>query len=226
MRLADILKVQGVIDNLKINGRAGIKFEGLVIYPYLDRSTRDIKLRMKFDNSDGELMPGMFGTLKIASRIDENGLLIPDEAVIHSGDSRVVFIALSDGKFAPREIIPGVKADGGMVQVLDGLDAGETVVTSAQFLLDSESRLKEALNKMLTGAASGPGHIHTRAEGGGSGEWVDLAPDDPNAKFACPMEEDRYYTSEDGECPICGMFLQPHDPSTYKLESGLDSDGL
>ena len=80
---------------------------------------------------------------------DAEGLLIPAEAVIRSGERDVVFVAKGGGKFTPREVTLGVSTDGGMVQALSGLAPGDVVVTSGQFLLDSESKLKEAVQKMI-----------------------------------------------------------------------------
>jgi len=198
---------------LELDYLPGQDFHGEIdfIYPYLDRQTRDIKFRMKFENPDVRLMPGMLGTVRIESRVAENGLLIPRESVIYSGDRRVVFAALPASKFAPIEVELGVIASDDMVHVISGLVDGQTIVTSAQFMLDSESRLKEALNKMLAGDSMQDNEMSM--DDPADEDWVDLAPDDPNALFKCPMEEDRYYTSEDGECPVCGMFLQPHEPT-------------
>ncbi len=211
---------EGLQTELELDYMPGRTFEGVIdyVYPFLDRQTRDIKIRLRFPNPDGDLMPGMFGTVRIESRIEDNGLLIPSEAVIHSGDSRIVFLALGEGHFAPREVRIGVSAGNEMVQVLDGLDEGQTIVTSAQFLLDSESRLREALNRMLAGPTSSEPSTLDESAPQASDEWVDLAPDDPDALFRCPMPEDRYYTSEDGECPICGMFLEPHDPENWNTD--------
>ncbi|MFH1514993.1 MAG: hypothetical protein ABIG42_05980, partial [bacterium] len=100
----------------------------------------------------------------------------------------------------------------GNIQVLSGLLEGQTVVTSGQFLLDSESRLKEALNKMLAAKSGGVDKQESDQAAMPDNKWPNLAPDDPNAKFACPMPQDRYYAAEDGDCPICGMHLVPHDP--------------
>jgi multidrug efflux pump subunit AcrA (membrane-fusion protein) len=208
---------EGLTAELELDYLPGQFFNGSIdfVYPFLDRQTRDIKIRMDFLNPDGLLMPGMFGTVRITNRIEDTGLLIPAEAVIHSGDRRVVFLALSGGRFAPQEVTLGVNAGDNMVQILDGLAAGQTIVTSAQFLLDSESRLKEALNKMLAGASI---EIDNEHEGMGAEEWADLAPNDPDAHFRCPMPGDRFYTSDNGECPICGMFLEPHDPEEWAAE--------
>jgi Cu(I)/Ag(I) efflux system membrane fusion protein/cobalt-zinc-cadmium efflux system membrane fusion protein len=75
--------------------------------------------------------------------------LVPREAVLDTGERQHVFLSLGKGQFTPREVKLGVYGDGGLVQVLSGLNGGEEVVTSAQFLLDSESRFREAVAMML-----------------------------------------------------------------------------
>jgi Cu(I)/Ag(I) efflux system membrane fusion protein/cobalt-zinc-cadmium efflux system membrane fusion protein len=100
--------------------------------------------------------------------MDEHALLIPDPAVIDTGERQVVFVSLGKGRFEPRIVQTGLANADGTVQVLKGLAAGETVVTSGQFLLDTESRMQEAIQKYLSqngAAADGakpmpPGHQH------------------------------------------------------------------
>mgnify|MGYP006282023845 CR=1 FL=1 len=120
------------------------------IFPYLQPKTRDVVIRIIFDNTGGDLKPDMFANIKINTSADETGLIIPSEAVIHSGEKQIVFVARGNGRFTPREITTGLHLEGGRVQVLTGLAPGEDVVVSGQFLLDSESRLKEAVQKMIS----------------------------------------------------------------------------
>ena len=129
----------------------GKTFSGkvLFIYPYLDPKTRTARLRLSFDNSESLLKPDMYGNVYLESVIDEKGLVVPQEAVVDSGVRKVVFIALGQGKFEPREVKLGIESSENTFQVLDGLKEGEEVVISAQFMFDSESRLKEAIQKML-----------------------------------------------------------------------------
>ncbi|MBU1023554.1 efflux RND transporter periplasmic adaptor subunit, partial [bacterium] len=194
---------------LQLDYLPGESFEGTIdfIYPFLDQKTRDIKIRITFPNSDRKLYPQMYGTVSMENSISDNALLVPKESVIYSGDHKYVFVALSAGKFIPQEIIAGPSDSTGNIQVLSGLLEGQTVVTSGQFLLDSESRLKEALNKMLAAKSGGVDKQESDQAAMPDNKWPNLAPDDPNAKFACPMPQDRYYAAEDGDCPICGMHL-------------------
>ena len=118
------------------------------IYPYLEEKTRTVQVRLEFPNPDWEFKPGMYADVVIESPITMETLVVPDEAVIRSGDRNVVVVDLGGGIFEPRGITLGVEADNHF-QVLEGLAAGDRVATSAQFLIDSESRLKEAIQKML-----------------------------------------------------------------------------
>jgi len=123
-------------------------FKGKVIFidPILDPKTRTAKVRIEFPNPTGELRPEMFGEV-VMHATPRQGLRIPVDAVIDSGGSKVVFVAMGDGKFQPREVKLGVVA-GDAAEVLSGLQAGEQVVTRANFLIDSESRLRASLSVM------------------------------------------------------------------------------
>jgi Cu(I)/Ag(I) efflux system membrane fusion protein len=135
---------------MRVESLPGRIFEGTMsyVYPYLERKTRTVKVRLEFDNSDLALKPDMFAnvTLFPARRVD--AVVIPEEAVLRSGTRKRVFVVRAPGKFEPREVTLGVAAEG-LVQVLDGVAEGEEVVTSAQFLIDSESKLREATAKMM-----------------------------------------------------------------------------
>lgn len=136
----------------------GQVYEGEVvyIYPYLEEKTRVVKVRLEFPNPDLALKPGMYATVMLRSELERNALLIPREAYIDSGVRQLVFRALPGGKFEPRNIEIGVQAEDGMVEVRAGLEAGDEIVTSGQFLLDAESKLKEAIQKMLQSQEEAP----------------------------------------------------------------------
>jgi membrane fusion protein, copper/silver efflux system len=123
-------------------------FKGKVIFidPILDPKTRTAKVRIEFPNPKGELKPEMFGEVTLQTEKRE-GLRIPADAVIDSGSKKVVFVALGEGKLQPREVQVG-PVTGDAVEVLSGLEAGEKVVTRANFLVDSESRLRASLAAM------------------------------------------------------------------------------
>jgi multidrug efflux pump subunit AcrA (membrane-fusion protein) len=129
----------------------GKTFSGTVayVYPYLQPKTRDLIVRLVFQNPEMELKPEMYADIRIKAVFKGEGLTVPSEAVIRTGRRNVVFISSGNGKFHPRDVILGPLLDNERVQVLAGLTDGESVVISGQFLLDSESNLKEAVRKML-----------------------------------------------------------------------------
>jgi Cu(I)/Ag(I) efflux system membrane fusion protein len=130
------------------------------IYPYAEETTRTTKVRLIFDNEDLLLRPDMFADIAIFSDARSNALVVPAEAVVRSGVRPLIFVVREPGKFEPRSVVLGIESNG-RVEVIDGLGAGEEVVTSAQFLLDSESRLREATAKMMRAMqASDGGHNH------------------------------------------------------------------
>ena len=120
--------------------------KAIYIYPYLDPQTRTAKVRYEFANPHGKLKPEMFTNVEITVRLGDK-LAIPEGAVIDTGVRKVVIVDRGSGYFEPREVRLGVTA-GDLLEVLDGLKAGERVVTSANFLIDSESKLKEAVGGM------------------------------------------------------------------------------
>lgn len=119
------------------------------IHPHVDEMTRAALVRVLLPNHDHTLRQNMYATLRIDVEVSPKAMLIPREAIIDTGARQVAFVPIADGKFEPRLLRTGASGDG-MVQVLEGLKAGEKVVTSGQFLLDSESRLREAIQKYLS----------------------------------------------------------------------------
>lgn len=129
---------------------------GVVTYvaPTLEEKTRTIKVRLEIANVGGLLRPDMFADVFL--RTDRgSGLLVPEGAVIDAGDRRLVFLDRGEGRFEPREVKLGIKTERGW-QVLSGVAKGDRVVTTANFLLDSESSLQAALSTMA--AKAGPEH--------------------------------------------------------------------
>jgi hypothetical protein len=146
----------------------GQTFEGRVvyIYPYVDTQTREVQVRLEFDNAGGLLKPGMFTTVELHSTLRQRAVLAPREAVISTGARDVAFVSMGEGKFEPREVRLGVETGAGEVEILDGLEPGEQVVTSGQFLLDSESRVREALAKMIRGEMAADQVVQAASAGG------------------------------------------------------------
>lgn len=132
----------------------GRQFRGRVtyVYPTVNEKTRTARVRMEFRNPGYLLKPGMFASVELRAELAPSALLVPDMAILRSGEENAVFVALDGGKFDPRTVTLGPRAEGDMYQVLSGLKEGERVVTSGQFMLDSESQLREAIQKMLHGA--------------------------------------------------------------------------
>ncbi len=123
--------------------------EIVYIYPYLKNMTRTIQVRMAFPNTkDFDLKPDMWANVLIRSTVVHEGLAVPIQAVLRTGKRDIALIALGEGRFSPRELRLGAQA-GDEFQVLEGLEEGEKVVTSAQFLINSESNLRAAISKML-----------------------------------------------------------------------------
>jgi RND family efflux transporter MFP subunit len=136
--------------------RPGQSYQGQVvyIYPYLKNETRTIQVRMEFTNSDDfQFKPDMWANVTLYSPISRDGLAVPVQAVFRTGTKDIVLVALGEGRFAPREVRLGAQA-GEEFEVLEGLEEGDRIVTSAHFLINSESSLQSAVSKM-TGGKSG-----------------------------------------------------------------------
>ena len=142
---------EGMEAEMELTYLPGKRFRGkvLYIYPYLEAKTRTAKLRLQFANPGYELKPDMYANIYLDSIVSKDSLVIPQEAVIDSGLRKMVFVYLGKGKFQPREVELGMEGEDHQFQVLNGLTEGEEIVVSAQFMLDSESRLREAIQKML-----------------------------------------------------------------------------
>jgi len=141
--------------DMQLAGIPGRTFKGHLtfIYPYAEAKTRTIKVRLAFDNPGLLLKPDMFAEVTILAGKQVDTIVIPSEAVVRSGAHTQVFVVRAPGKFEPRPVTVGL-ASNGDVSILQGLDADEEVVTSAQFLIDSESKLNEATSKMLEPSAT------------------------------------------------------------------------
>jgi len=117
------------------------------IYPTLDEKTRTVKVRLRFNNEKGDFKPNMFAQIAIHTTGDEQTLLIPKEALIRTGKQDRVVLALGEGSFKSIEVSVG-RYDSESVEILKGLSEGEKVVSSAQFLLDSESSKSSDFKRM------------------------------------------------------------------------------
>jgi Cu(I)/Ag(I) efflux system membrane fusion protein/cobalt-zinc-cadmium efflux system membrane fusion protein len=131
----------------------GARFEGEVtyVYPFLDPKTRTARVRVELDNPDGILKPDMFANVQIHAQELKDVLTIPEAAVIRSGRRTLVIVALGEGRFEPREVVLGMDSGEGQLEIREGLTESERIVTSGQFLIDSESKLQDAVQKMVEG---------------------------------------------------------------------------
>jgi Cu(I)/Ag(I) efflux system membrane fusion protein len=178
--VADLSRVWVLVDlyemdlgRVKVGDRARFTADGLpgrsfdakidFVYPTISNETRTLKARLLLDNRDGVLRPGMYGRVDVATTRGGTALVVPAEAVVNTGEISYVFVAHGGGRFEPRRVLTG-GGDGDRITVLQGLAEGDTVVASASFLIDSESRLKAAIAGLgADSAGSGampPGHRH------------------------------------------------------------------
>ena len=136
----------------------GVIFSGPVTYisPFLDPKTRTAEVRLELPNPGGRLKPEMFGSTLIQAAPRAAATAIPSEAVIRSGRRTVAIVALGEGRFEPREIALGLEGSEGWTEVAEGVEPGERVVISSQFLIDSESKFQEAIQKLLATERDSP----------------------------------------------------------------------
>jgi membrane fusion protein, copper/silver efflux system len=195
----------------------GRTFSGKItyIYPQVDNTTRTLKVRVELANKDFLLKPDMYAdvTLNIGYG---NRLVVPQEAVMDSGSEQLVYVSLGDGYFEPRKVQVGAKVDNKYV-VISGLKAGERVVTSGNFLVDSESKLQSA-----AGGMGMPGMDHGNSKPkeqeapkskstGQETPTVDHSQHKAERKILYwydPMHP-QYTSDQPGKAPDCGMDLVP-----------------
>ena len=117
------------------------------IYPSLDPKTRTLKVRLRFENPDEGLKPNMYANVRIYGGPKENIIVIPLEGLIRTGREERVVIDLGEGRFEAREVVSGIES-GDYVEIIQGVDEGERVVTSGQFLIDSEASMRAGIKRM------------------------------------------------------------------------------
>ena len=211
------------------------------IYPTLDDKTRTVKVRFDIPNYNGQLKPSMFANIIINGKNLGDYPVIPEQAVLRTGQKDIVILALGDGKFKPVEVKLGDYSDG-YYQVLNGINAGNTIVTSAQFLIDSESNLRAALSQF--GAEKKDTTMKMDSEKSGSMKDMDKEEDseikDPRIRKGVidlsaidknkdgKLYEDimdwNVISDKPGECPICGMTLKEF--TIKEVEKNLTEHGF
>lgn len=219
-----------------IPGYQGESFTGKVtfIYPTVNNTTHTIKIRIELYNTSGKLKPGMAADVNIEGRTSGVGPIIPESAVILSGKNNFAIASLGDGKFKPVPVELGMYASG-KYRVLSGLEAGAKVVTSAQFLIDSESNLKAAMDDFDAGEEKmemdNSGHNHAEENQYGIESplirtgVINVESIDENGDgilYECPMDWN-IISDEEGSCPACRMFLEEF--TIEKVKSNLDRYG-
>lgn len=134
---------------VRLSYQPGKVWEGVVeyIYPDLDPKTRTLKVRLRFDNPGEVLKPNMFANVKIFGGPKEDVIVIPVEGLIRTGREERVIVDLGKGRFEARNVTAGIES-GDYVEILQGIDEGERVVTSGQFLIDSEASMRASLTRM------------------------------------------------------------------------------
>lgn len=248
----EISKVKiGSSANINFNFLPGKTYQGKVafIYPTLDEQSRTVKVRIDVPNRNGELKPSMFANVVIEGPSLKPTPVIPENAVIRSGKMDIVIVDLGDGKFKPQQVELGIYSDG-YYQVLNGLSAGNKIVTSAQFLIDSESNLKAAVSQFQTGT-----HVHS-SDVNEKQEMIDEKRETKNDKQEMKMEENDHSNSivhegvidvesidknndgklfqdpmdwnvisdEPGRCPLCNMKLKEY--SINEVKTNLEKNGF
>ncbi|MBN8705652.1 MAG: efflux RND transporter periplasmic adaptor subunit [Bacteroidetes bacterium] len=190
----------GAPASIRLQGLSGSDFKGTVSFvnPELNSETRTVKIRIEVKNSsDQKLKPGLFASVSISRPGGTSVLSVSSQSLIHTGSATVAILSLDGGYFEPREVETGFISDG-FTEILSGLHPGEKVVTSSQFLVDSESNLKSALLRMSS-------HQHeTVSETAGEN-----TPEKYGTKkviYTCPMHHN-IIRDQMGTCPICKMDL-------------------
>ncbi len=225
--LADVYEYE--LPKIRVGSLADITFSFLpgktfkskisFIYPTLDNKTRTIKVRFDMPNYSDQLKPSMFANILINGRKVGDTPVIPEQAVLRTGQKNIVILSLGDGRFKPVDVKLGDYADG-EYQVLNGLVAGDTIVTSAQFLIDSESNLRAALSQFSSGKKDTMKDMNSmdkeKEEKAESNDprvrkgIIDLKAIDKNkdGKVFQDMMDYNVISDKPGVCPLCGMKLK------------------
>ncbi len=188
----------------------GRTFRGKItyIYPQVDATTRTLKVRVEIPNPNFTLKPDMFANVELNINYGKK-LVVPQEAVMDSGSEQIVFVALDGGYFEPRRVKLGAKVDGKYV-ILEGLRAGERIVTSGNFLVDSESKLKSA-----AGGMGMPGMNH----GGGAPSGGKQSPQVDHSQHQQGAQQPSQAKPEDHSQHQAAPQAKPEDHSQHQPKS-------
>jgi len=196
----------------------GKVFKGRVsaILPEVTPATRTLKARVEFANPDGELKPGMFATVNFTPAARAEVLAVPSEAVIKTGKRSVVIVAQAEGRFTPAEVETGIEANG-RTEIRSGLEAGQKVVVSGQFLIDSEASLRAAEARMSPAVHKGTGKV--RGVDAASG-YIELE-HDPIPSLQWPTMVMGFYAENKAELGA----LKEGDRVEFELDPKPNEDG-
>jgi Cu(I)/Ag(I) efflux system membrane fusion protein len=151
----------GQTARLTLDAFPGLHWTGKIIYidPNVEPKTRTLKASVEIPNPDLKLRPQMYANVEIHTPEVAGVVKVPEEAILHTGERNIVIVRKDNGLFDPREVSLGSSGEG-YQEVRSGLRAGDTVVVSAQFLIDSESNLKEAIGKIFAGGKENSAQEH------------------------------------------------------------------
>jgi Cu(I)/Ag(I) efflux system membrane fusion protein len=222
---------EGDVARVSLSYVAVKSFEGKVtfVYPYLDPKSRTGRVRIELDNEELALKPDMYANVELAIDLGER-LRVPDSAVIYTGRRRLVFVDLGEGRLRPQEVELGVRA-GDAYEVLAGLEEGQRVVTSGNFLIAAESRIRSAARywqpaddkteespETIPGSEARDHSLHTprsdkpsvtpRPQAAPKATAKPKAKPEPATIYWCPMHHE-VTSPTPGKCPKCGMPLEP-----------------
>jgi Cu(I)/Ag(I) efflux system membrane fusion protein len=215
---SDLATVElGMAAEVTLPYQPGRTWRGQVAFvnPIVDPGTRTVKVRIEVANEDYALKPDMFADVVLRRELGD-ALFVPESAVLKAGDRPIVFLDLGDGGLAPREIQTGARVEGGYA-VSAGIAEGDKVVTSANFLIDSESSLKAVLSSMGAAPPAGPHAGHAPGSPApapvarpapGAPPKARSTPAPKVAAYACPMHPE-VTSDKPGSCRVCGMDLEP-----------------
>jgi Cu(I)/Ag(I) efflux system membrane fusion protein len=219
----------------RVAGYPASVFKGKVgaILPEVNQATRTLRARIELANPEGHLRPGMYATLSFAQANRAESILVPSEAVIRTGTRDVVIVALGDGKFRAIPVEVGSES-GGQSEIRKGLKAGDRVVLSGQFLIDSEASLSSTIARMGAEDSSAPGNAGAKAEPAGdtamgSGKVTAVDPaagkveldHGPIAAMQWPAMSMGFVVKDKGA--LSGV--KPGDTVEFELRRQPDSDG-
>ncbi len=198
---------------VEIPSLPGEQFEANISFvsPFLDNN-QQAEIRLDVSNPQMRLKPEMYAEVYIQSQLKGERLAVPREAVINSGQRRLIYLSFEDGSYGARVIETGAVADNDWIEIKQGIKEGDRVVVSGQFLLDSESRLSESLG--MAGHQHGPsqsnGASDIEAHSQESHETTGAIGEKNIGIYTCPMPEHFHVLQYgSGKCPECGMDLVP-----------------